>query len=167
MVANYYHQFDVTFEYSVSRGGSGYSAPKVSVHQFGSVSIVPTAVSGSAIWVDAWSSYSYPNTLAGSTVTERWFASLTTGSVQFAGIISVGYSHQFSVTISVTGLGSVSPTTGWYNAGQEISITAKPHPGHSFNGWTSSTALIVIAKPAKTTTTATINGSGTITANFS
>src|SRR5208283_1374446 len=54
----FYHQFYVSFGYSVVGGGSGYTAPTATTVQFGSK---VSETSGQKAWVDAGSQYSYTN----------------------------------------------------------------------------------------------------------
>ena len=84
------------------------------------------------------------------------------------------YDHQYQVifTVSPSGSGTTTPSgTTWVNAGSTITITAAKTESYKFNIW-SNTGSITIANPIQgqgsngSTTTATINGAGTITANF-
>ena len=163
-VFEFYHQYLVTFAFSVTGGGSGYFAPQVTYMQFGSGTTVST---GSPVWVDASTSYSYLSTLPGSSSTEQWYLSSTVGSITGSGTISKAYVHEFYVTMTASGPGTTSPSgSAWYNAGASISIRATPSSGHTFVDWSSSTAEITIANAKSASTTATINGSGTMTATF-
>ncbi len=73
------------------------------------------------------------------------------------------YSVQF---ILGTGGVSTSPTgTQTYVEGAVVPISATAGSGYTFSSW-SATGSIVIASASSASTTATINGAGTITANF-
>lgn len=74
---------------------------------------------------------------------------------------------QYTVDILSSNGGSTSPTgSNTYKAESTISLTAKPAPGNVFVNWVASSSSISIASPTKPITKATINGSGSITANF-
>jgi hypothetical protein len=165
---SYYHQYQVTFNYAVSGGGSGYSAPSVTYYQFGSQYSV-TASSSSTVWTDSASTYTYTsNPLSGSNTNERWYAtSGTSGTVSSSTTIIPTYYNQYYVTMVASGHGSVSPSSEWVTAGTGITITGTPNNRYSFNNWSSNTGNITFASSTSSTTTATINGYGTITGNFS
>ncbi|MGB9717332.1 MAG: C25 family cysteine peptidase [Thermoproteota archaeon] len=79
------------------------------------------------------------------------------------------FKKQYNVTFNVTPLGSgtVTPScSGWYDEGSTIQISATPGPDSVFRNWFSDTSKITIADPGSPDTTATINGPGTVTANF-
>ena len=76
----------------------------------------------------------------------------------------------YSVTLAdnPSGYGTASSPnslTG-ISPGNTISITASPKNGYIFTGWSSSTGNIVIADPSVESTTANVEGSGTVTAGF-
>jgi hypothetical protein len=63
-------------------------------------------------------------------------------------------------------LTSAQQTTIQVDSSNSISLGAIPNYGYSFQGWSSSSTAISIANPSQQSTTATVNGAGTITANF-
>jgi hypothetical protein len=79
------------------------------------------------------------------------------------------YKTQYFVSLAVSpsGSGSISPAgTGlWEDAGS-LSISVTPILGYAFLQWSSSTTTITFLDPLSSSTTATIGGSGTITANL-
>jgi hypothetical protein len=170
VTANYQTQYRVTFSYQISGGGSP-SAPSVSYVSLGLPQLV-TAGPSATVWVDSGSTYVYtPNPLSGSSGTERWYTSQQTGAILSSATISPTYYHQYLVTIAVNNANygdittpSWAPGTSWMNAGQNT-ITAAPAHKHSFSSW-SVAGSITIVNPNSASTTATINGPGTITANF-
>ena len=107
----YYHQFFVTFAYTVAGGGSGYTAPTTTAVQFGSKLSVS---SEQKAWVDATSEYSYTNPLAGSTQSERWQTgnSSSTGRISSSAPISPIYYHQYAVSAGFTITNGGSPPAG-------------------------------------------------------
>jgi hypothetical protein len=77
---------------------------------------------------------------------------------------------QFQVSFAVNpAWGNTNPPPGtinWYDSGTSgVPISAMANSGYAFSTW-SSPASISIANPYASSTTATINGQGTITANF-
>jgi hypothetical protein len=87
---------------------------------------------------------------------------------------TASWTHQYQVTFVVnpSSSGTTNPSgTSWQNAGSIITITASRSGTYKFNFW-STTGSITIANPTQgqgsigSSTTATINGAGTITANF-
>ena len=85
----------------------------------------------------------------------------------FTGGSDVG-TKMYSVTFSVEGDvgGTVDPSGPQsYPAGTIVPISANPDPDYVFDGW-DFTGSIVIGDADASVTTATINGAGTITANF-
>jgi uncharacterized repeat protein (TIGR02543 family) len=81
--------------------------------------------------------------------------------------VTANWETQYQVTVNgnpSTG-GVITPsTTTWTPAGT-IDVSCTSNSGYSFASW-SSTAQITLASPSSSATTATINGPGTITANF-
>ena len=65
---------------------------------------------------------------------------------------------RFTLTASAGEGGSVSPTTGSFNAGTQVSITATPNSGYQFTSWSNGST----ANPV----TVTLNSNTSITANF-
>jgi hypothetical protein len=78
------------------------------------------------------------------------------------------YATQYSVSFSSNpaGAGTTSPSGQniWISEGT-IQISATPASGYSFSSWSSS-GSITLSNPNSATTSATISGPGTITANF-
>ncbi|MGD1054482.1 MAG: hypothetical protein ABR867_00150 [Nitrososphaerales archaeon] len=159
-----YHQFRVSVSYIVIGGGTP-AAPTFHYKALGASKSVVLAKTSKAIWADG-APYSSTNPLGGSTTTQKWFSSKAAGTVSSTMPIVVAYHHQFHVTVTSSGAGTTSPASGWHNAGSTIGIKATPAPSHHFRKWTSDTAQIKTASPSNATTTATINGAGTITATF-
>ena len=121
VTANYKTQYQATFNYHVSGGGSGYSAPSVNYTSLGSQHSV-TAGPTATVWADSDSTYTYTNNpLTGSGSSERWYASSgTSGTITSFITINPTYYHQYYLTVpSAYG----SPTgQGWYNAGSSASF---------------------------------------------
>jgi Divergent InlB B-repeat domain len=141
----YYHQYHVSFDFAVTGGGSGYSSPSVLFAQFGAQK---TAATKSPVWADAGSNYSYPNSLIGSTASERWEAQSFAGLVAAAGIIEATYFHQYGLVMSyaVTGGGSPgSPSLVAKQFAQKLVAALGPSPSTYFldagSVWTTSNSI--------------------------
>jgi hypothetical protein len=113
-----------------------------------------------------------PNPLGGSTSSERWYSSDTlSGKSPNSGgsaTYTFKFQHQYKITFNVNpyNSGTTTPSgTNWYNSGQILNIAATKKDSYTFSSWTK-TGSITIADASSSTTTATINGPGTITANF-
>ena len=101
----YYHQFLVSFSFSVSGGGTGYTAPSVTYESFGSPQVLggsTTQLPQGSVWADAGSKYSFTGPLPGSSAGERWNSADTTGSVNTSGPVSATYFNQYPVTVDVS-----------------------------------------------------------------
>jgi hypothetical protein len=83
-----------------------------------------------------------------------------------SGSITATYKTQYYLTMQVSpsGAGSVSPSSGWYDAGSSVSISATANSGYAFTSWTGSGSgsYTGTANPASIT----MNGPITETANF-
>jgi hypothetical protein len=105
----YYHQFLVSFGFTVDGGGSGYQAPMVAYLTFGSgqtAEATSTSSANAEVWADSGSRYNYTDPLSGSTTDERWNSGSPSGSVGAAGAISAQYHHQFLLTVDASFTGS-------------------------------------------------------------
>ena len=71
----------------------------------------------------------------------------------------------YTLTINTSGTAGTASGAGTYNAGQLVSITAAPGVDSTFNNWTGDVGTI--ANLSLASTTITMNGNYTITANFS
>jgi hypothetical protein len=144
LVITYYDQFLVSFGYTISGGGSGYSDPEVTYYQYGRAqSAAAGRGAGTDEWADAGTSYSYTAQLSGAAAGERWATGSASGTVTSARTISPVYYHQYSVlfgyslvpasagapevTVSFYSLGSAETTTAmaagtteWADAGKEF-----------------------------------------------
>jgi Domain of unknown function DUF11/Divergent InlB B-repeat domain/RTX calcium-binding nonapeptide repeat (4 copies) len=101
----------------------------------------------------------------------RYVASTSSGTinvpVQTSQRITFTPQYQVSLTLTPTGTGTVNPkTTNYYDSGSQVSISANTKSGYAFWQWTASNPSIIFATSSDASTTATINGPGTITATF-
>ncbi len=68
--------------------------------------------------------------------------------------------YYLTTNVSPVGTGSISPASGWYNAGTQVQITATPASGYVFSGF--SGALSGTTNPQNLT----MNGPASVTATF-
>jgi hypothetical protein len=137
----------------------------------------PIGVSGGSILVDngATVTYNFANPVTSNATGKQYLLGSVTGSaspitVSAAGTVTGVYVTQYQVTFFVgpSGSGSTSPagTNVWENAGS-LSITATPGADYTFSTWSQSdTGIITFNNNASASTTATISGTGSITAIF-
>jgi hypothetical protein len=127
----YYHQYLVNFGFVVSGGGSAYSAPSVTITQFGNPGSVTAALmTGQGTWADAQSGYNYTGQLPGSGPNERWTASSAGGTVASSGSVNLHYYHQYLVPVSYTGGGGGSspPVFTYSSLGRALNATLEAQP---------------------------------------
>ena len=120
--------------------------------------------------------YNYP-TIINVDTTNRYVCNSTSGIlnsqsgtmlIMQSGSIMASYQEQYRVSFSPVPptSGSVSPSGDlWVNPGQ-LYINASSYPNHSFVQWSSNTNLITITNKVSPSTTATINGPGSIAVYF-
>ncbi len=165
----YYDQYSVDFAYSVTGGGSGYTTPTLTYTSLGSGQAGSLTTTPTAYWIDSGGSWSLTNPLRGSTSGERWETNVASGLISNSTSISVAYYHQFFVSsgVSPSGVGTVSPSQSqWYDSGAVVQVSANPDSNYAFSSWSSSTPSISFGNTGSASTTATIDGSGTIQAYF-
>jgi hypothetical protein len=157
----------MTVSYSVVCGGSGYSAPVFHYILNGLSKTMTLGTAGKAVSVDAGSAWSVtPNPLTGSGSSQRWYSTQRLQGTAAAGTTVFKFQHQYYLTMKVSSstAGSVTPSSGWHNAGQTVTIKATAKTGHTFKSWTGKEtgSYTGTANPA----TITMNAAITETANF-
>lgn len=115
---------------------------------------------------DDGGSWTVTNPLGGSTGSERWFTSDSSGIVTAAQPLAFAYSHQFHLAVQVDppSGGSISPN-GFFDDGAVIQIYATANPGYTFKNWTGLGAGSFTGKsnPAWVTISAAITETGFFT----
>jgi hypothetical protein len=161
ITATFTPQYQVTF--ATSGGGSSTTSP-FGTHNYTAGQQVPVNVStASGYSFVSWRASTGSITFANSTSTS------TTATINAAGNITANFVPLYSVLFAASGGGSstTSPSgTEIYTAGKLVTITANPASGYSFMSW-NATGSITLANSTSTSTTATINSAGFITATFS
>ncbi len=92
----------------------------------------------------------------------------TTFTINSASSINWNWIPQCQVTFGVAsnGGGTTSPAgTSWYDVGSSITISATPNAHYNFISWSYSGSILLL-NPTSASTTATVNGPGSVTANF-
>jgi hypothetical protein len=128
---SYYHQFLVNFGFGVVGGGSGYSAPSLTVMQFGYQASVPVKLTApQGTWVDAQSRYNYTSLLPSPSSNERWMVPSASGTVGSAGSVNLQYYHQYLVPVSYAGgdAGSSPPVLSYSSLGSVLSAPLGQQP---------------------------------------
>lgn len=154
----YYHQYEVSVNYSVAGGGSPTETPAFGSTSFGSPAQLQIPGTGVMLrgWFDSGSRYSFTAVLNGSSPDERWFNSenasvLTVSSAGLAA--SATYHNQYKVEFAVNaasggtiyfaapgGAPSVHIKQGpvWFDAGSTLNATASSADGWRFESWAGS-----------------------------
>jgi hypothetical protein len=155
----------MTVSYSVVGGGSP-TAPVFHYVLKGVSQSLTLTKTGKAVSVDVGSTWSVgPNPLGTSTSSERCYAtpSSLTGTASATTLVFT-FQNQYYLTMLVNGPGTVTPSSGWYNKGQKVTITATPTSGHKFKSWTGSGTGSYTG--TSTSRTITMNAAITETATF-
>jgi len=175
MVFVFYRQTPQLLSFSVTGGGSGYSPPSFQANQFGLPITVVLTNTATSYWLDYGSSWVVgPNPLIGFSSTERWFTTQKTSGT-IGGTSSFKYQHQFYLTMQVnlSGAGLTTPSSGWHNSGQTVTIKATAKTGYQLLSWngigagsyTGTSSSTIITMNAPITETANFGVIITITSN--
>lgn len=128
---------------------------------------------GMVLWVLKGSIWNATALLVESSASERWISGVTNGTANSPATHNLVYNHQFYVSFAVSSAANTgsfsrnpSPIDGFYNAGTTISLAAQASAGYQFTSWSSSSGSITFGDSASSTTTASVNGAGTISASF-
>ena len=157
-------QVTMTVSYSVVGGGRP-TAPVFSYVSNGVSKSLTLSKTGQAVSVDTGSTWSVtPNPLGGSGSSQQWISNQALTGTASASTIVFSFQHQYYLTMNVNGPGSVTVSSGWYNAGQRVTIKATPNSGHKFKSWTGTGAGSYTGISASHTIT--MNAAITETANF-
>jgi len=88
--------------------------------------------------------------------------SVTTPAMDSAYTVTFKTQYQLTTAVNPVNGGSISPASGtYYDAGTEVSLTANPNNGFTFLNWTGDVAVATDAS-----TTITMSGPQSVTANF-
>jgi hypothetical protein len=146
-----YQQDDVPASYSITGGGTSYTAPTLTYVSVGMAGQTATLTTTATLtWMDYETSWSSTNPLTGSSGSERWDSMSASGTVTGAAI-AVSYYNQYSGTLdyAISGGGSptapstifttfggvttfsltMSPTAYWIDGGAGWSVSPNPLTG--------------------------------------
>jgi uncharacterized repeat protein (TIGR02543 family) len=139
--------------------GNGSTDPEEGEHEYADGATVPITATPESGWqFDGWS-----GDLTGSanpgTITITGATSVTANFSQITG-------PTYTLTVAIEGEGTTTPPAGEnvFAQGEDIPILATPAEGWMFNGWTGD--VDYIADTGAMSTTITMNGDYSITANF-
>jgi hypothetical protein len=163
----------MTVSYAILGGGTP-SAPTFNYVLNGAVNSLTLTTTAQTVSVDLGSAWSVtPNPLGGSSSSQQWYSTQALTGTASASTIVFIFQHQFYLTMQVnpSGTGSTTPSTsGWYNAGQKVTIGATAKSGYNFLSWAGSGAGsysgICSVAGCSSAAAVTMNAPITETANF-
>jgi hypothetical protein len=173
----YFHQYSQQLLYSTSDFSVPLTVPAITYSSYGTIKAHNLNTTANTDWLDTTYQANVPATIAGA-AGEQWSTPTSAWTISGQNVVTnpIAYQHQYQVSfaVSLPGTGVVNPsgTNVWEPATSvvhgvsPISIAGTPISGYSFTTWTASGAGITFAAPTSASTTATLNGPGTITANF-
>jgi hypothetical protein len=141
-----FHQYEVSIAYSIVGGGTPAGPPRLNSTSLGVTDVIPLSGDSTTAWLDAGSAYSFTSTLNGSRSGERWLGSAggSASSQEEPVVVSAPeealnetYTHQYYADLEVNDQqgGSISPGSGWLNAGSTLRAGAVPATGWQFEYW--------------------------------
>ncbi len=155
ITANFAEIGVTTYNLTINVNGNGSTDPAAGSYPYPEGSVVDITATPDEGWqFDGWTGDVASPASASTTIT-----------IDADKIITANFSQLpvYTLTINVNGNGSATPTAGEYTypEGTLVDITAVPDEGWEFAGWTGE-----VADPNAASTTVTIDGDKTITANF-
>jgi hypothetical protein len=164
ITANFEEIAGTYYALTIAVTGSGSTNPAVGQHTYAAGTVVPIVATPAGgyhfvNWTGNVGTIANVNA-ASTTITMNSNYSITANFEEIAGTY-------YALTIAVTGSGSTSPAVGQhtYAAGTVVPIIATPAGGYHFVNWTGNVGTIANVNAASTTIT--MNGNYSITANFS
>jgi archaeal type IV pilus assembly protein PilA len=154
-----------TYAVNFVLGAGGLSMNPVGAQTVGGT-IAITATENSGYHFTSWSSSTGSITFGDANLAS------TSATINGAGTVTANFAAdtvQYSVTFAMLGDAgaTISPTGSHsYDAGSSVPILATASSGYHFTSWSSSTGSITFGDANLASTSATINGAGTVTANF-
>jgi len=140
MDLQYFNQYALTLNYTIALGGSPPS-PAFNYTTFAMSNFTQLNKAPTLYWVDGGSAWSITKSLqlSSSVSSERWITNMTTNEQSVSGVIDENfvYDHQYYLLVQLNDAqgGSSNGATGWYNAGNNISIIANAAGGWKFILW--------------------------------
>ena len=131
---SFYHQYQVTFGYSVVGDTTPDTAPVVNYSSFGTTANIGLNGTGSTLWVDSLSTYSYtPSIFSNESLLARWAAgSNQTGEITNSTSVVAQDHLQYLVMAGYGVLGGGSgfsaPNATFQNLGSNVNTTLQSQP---------------------------------------
>jgi hypothetical protein len=124
-------------------GGGTPAAPVFHYVLNGAAKSLTLSKTSKSVPVDGGTTWSVtPDPLGGSSSSQRWWADPSTlsGTASSSSTTVFSYQHQYDLTMKVSSAteGTVTPSSGWQNAGASVPIQAYPNSGYVFTRWTGS-----------------------------
>ena len=144
------------FTMAVNPGGGGTTDPSVGPHTYPEGTVVNIVATPAVGYVfSSWSGGAANPTSANTTVTMDGDKTVTANFT--------AQNYNLTMAVSPSGGGTTTPAVGTSSqpAGTVVNITAAPNSGYLFSSWTGS-----MADPNSASTTVTVDGIKTVTANF-
>ena len=169
--SNYFAQVLEYFQYSLVGSTTAPSSPQLSYTTFGGPSTLPLVGSASSVWMDSGSSWSVPAALQGSTPSERWDSTVTSGAATVSQNVSLSYYHQYLVDFVYSVVGN-----GTAYSSPSVSFTSFGAPSKASIGWVDSGSAYGYTNPLAGSTaverwftptpTGAISGAGAVSAVY-
>jgi len=141
----FYHQYQVTFGYTVVGNPAPDTAPRVSYTSLGDIMVIGLNGTGSIAWVDSRSSFSYTGSIfSNQSVLTRWaVASNETGEITNSTSVVAQYYHQYLIKAGYGvlggGTGFSAPNATFQSLGKKFNTTlqlsSKPYWVDSNSTW--------------------------------
>lgn len=154
LISDYFSQVLESFEYALVGSATAPSAPALSYTSFGAAAALPLIGSASSVWLDSGSTWTVPAAITGSTASERWESTVTSGAATAGQSVSLTYYHQYYVdfasgvkgggnayslpTVAYTafGVGSKGPISQvWVDSGSAFNYTDPLSGSTSVERW--------------------------------
>jgi List-Bact-rpt repeat protein len=154
--ANFFLQFLEGFQYSLLGSASAPSTPFLTYTVYGATNSVQLMTSSAKIWVDSTSAWTAQLLLTGSTSSERWAASMSSGLAGAGQNVTISYYHQYFETFGYSVVGSATGSTGPTAAVSLFGIQAKfllVNQTSRLSGWADAGAPYNFTNPLPGTST--------------
>jgi hypothetical protein len=82
---------------------------------------------------------------------ERWYTNTSSFLATQGERVNLVYVHQFYVEVDTNSpfAGNVSPSSAWFDAGTQLTLSATPSNGWKFVRWSSGTSTLIVNSPIK------------------
>jgi hypothetical protein len=135
--AAYYHQYLVDFALSF-QNTQVFPGVTLSSTSGGQPYTATLVLGSNSEWLDSGATYSVPQSFSIASGQRLITNGSYTGTISANLVVQLVYQHQFyiEVTQNVSGGGTASPASGWYDSGSTLTVAAAAAQGWQFEGWT-------------------------------